>query len=109
MKEVAHKEWARTQLFVSYDGEGWYMVTVYTWGSTADLALQAAKDATEFYARDRECFIRVEPEVVSETEFDTQIARHTGISRFAYRDVKGNRRPMDEVHHYPDFTGFAHA
>lgn len=71
---------------------------VYIRGEGTDKqdTLEAVTTVTEWVARDRECYIRVEPEVNSEKDFDTKVTRHRAWSRFSFRDQAGVRHKPDK-------------
>lgn len=95
----------RTEVIISYDGK-FRHVNVVSYGEnentsldniaeTREDVLEENTKVTEWVMRDRESWVRVTPEVVSDTDFDTKITKHRAFSRFSFMDRMGEKRQID--------------
>ena len=85
---------AKAHVSISYI-DGTYNVQAETYGETKEAARKIASDILCFLAQDRVAFIRCEPQADSWTDFDTQVTRHCGLVRFAFRDEPGKWQRLE--------------
>ena len=87
-------------IHVSREDTGNHHVYAVSDGDTREEALAAVRLAKEVFVRDRLTAMRVEPEVESDTDFDTKETRHRGLVRFTFVDEAGEcipPRPFNTV------------
>jgi hypothetical protein len=83
--------WSADVLATRQPDNGWTHVTGHVVGNTAALALEGAQWVLGAWARDRECFIRCQPQGESDTDFETGAITHKGYVRFSFGPNVGER------------------
>lgn len=104
-KEVEMSD-IKTEVSISFDGKFRHVrvvsggeneppTTVDAIAATREAVLEENTKVTEWIMRDRESWVRVPPEIVTETDFDTKITGHRAFSRFSFMDRMGEKRQID--------------
>jgi hypothetical protein len=82
--QIAEDKWTAVLLFSPQSAmNGLMHCTAHVKAETKDDALQGAQCVLDLFAKGRTAFIRVAPEVHSETDFDTKKLKIKGFVRFS--------------------------
>lgn len=80
----------RLDISVNELESGHIHVTVQSEADTRGEALSIVRDTYDTFIYDaKEVYRRTEPEVASDTDFDTKITRHKGYARFTFLPSEG--------------------
>ena len=93
--QIQGNNWAALVL-VSDAPKDLYHVTVRTNGESDVDALMGAQFILNAFAEGRTAYVRVPPEVHSDTDFDTKETRHIGYARFSFKFEAGQWQTIVE-------------
>lgn len=94
-----------TEVFISFDGKFRHVniisesendpATIDAIAATREAVLKENTKVTKWVMRDRESWVRIPPEVSTDTDFNTKITHHRAFSRFSFMDRMGDKRQID--------------
>ncbi len=85
------------QIMLSCDDDGMHHLSAVTESGDAKNALNGAGLIFDAFTRDHETFIRADPEVNTETDFNSKVTRSRGYTRFSFRLEDGPHHQVERT------------